>query len=116
MLFGLLAGVIGVSSLNVFTAGSKHVDTVEENVELVVTTNSLKEENTKLVSKNEELQVMADSLIMTTDSLKETVSTLENKVDNYETTINTAKTSTTPDYIRQYKVVVPIEEVSDSTN
>jgi predicted nuclease with TOPRIM domain len=119
LLYGVLAGILGLGSMGTFKAGSGHVETVKENNTLVKTNTSLKQENQKLTTENTQLKVTADSLTVEGNSLKEAVFTLENKVDNYETKIDeVSKTSRDNDnaFIREYKVSVPIPEVSDSTN
>lgn len=119
LLYGVLAGILGLGSMGTFKAGSGHIETVKENTTLVKTNTTLKQENQKLTTENTQLKVTADSLIVAGDSLKETVSTLENKVDNYGTKIQTVKYTPKDNdntFVREYKVSVPIPEVSDSTN
>lgn len=109
MLFGLLAGIVLLASLNTFQAGSSHVEVVEEVVVLADTA-------TKLTVQNTKLKVAADSLVHVSDSLQGTVEMLETQVDNYENKITQMVRTPAPDaYVREYRVVVPIEEVSDST-
>jgi FtsZ-binding cell division protein ZapB len=118
ILFGVLAGILGLGSMGTYKAGSGHVEVVEDNVKLVKTNTSLKEENTKLTTENKELKVATDSLITEGEQLKESVSTLETKVGDYEVKMeNVVKSSNTDDeYSKPYTITIPIQEISDSTN
>lgn len=118
ILYSVLGSVVILIVLNILFAGTGHVKVVESNVTLTESNNKLTQENQKLTTENQELKVMTDSLIVAGDSLKNEVSSLENKVDNYETQIEQVNNvnRSNDNYSKPYKIVVPITEISDSTN
>lgn len=118
ILYSVLGSVVILIALNILFAGTGHVKVVKTNVNLTESNNKLTQENQKLTTENQELKVMTDSLIVAGDSLKATVSNLENKVDNYETQIKEVDQNNrrNDDFIKPFKIVVPIPEVSDSSN
>lgn len=118
ILFGVLFGVLVLSMIGTFNAGSGHIEVVEDNVTLTTSNSELKQENQKLTTENTQLKITTDSLVVTSDSLKASVFTLENKVTDYETKL---EEQSLPDqrsdgFVRSYSVEVPIPEVSDSSN
>jgi cell division protein FtsB len=113
ILLGVLVAVIALVGLNVFTAGTGHVEVVQDNVQLVKSNNELKTENQKLSTENKQLKVAADSLT-------KTVASLDSAVNNYEQVIEkgnqSARAIIVDDDAKPYKIDVPIEEVPNSPN
>lgn len=118
ILYSVLGSVVILIVLNILFAGTGHVEVVKTNVNLTESNTKLTQENQKLTTENQELKVMTDSLIVAGDSLKTTVSNLESQVDNYETKIEEVDQNNrrNDDFIKPFKIVVPIPEVSDSSN
>lgn len=104
ILYSLLGGVLGLTSVNTANIGSNHVKVVEEAVVLADTA-------TKLVVQNKQLKQATDSLIQISDSLQDKVEILETKVEKYENKITKVISPPPSDpYIRQFEVVVPIDD------
>ena len=101
----VLLAVVALVLLNIFTAGDKHVEVVDENVSLVEQNTqlqsenvNLKTENTQLVAKNEQLVEQVAEVMLMADSVAE--ANVEKPVpvivqDKIETKYGWA----TPDYV-----------------
>lgn len=108
ILFGILAIILSLGSLGTFKAGSGHIEVVKDNVTLVKTNSILKKENAQLIQENQELKVMTDSLTSKLEpKLEPKIKIHEPKKENSSIT-----PIDTDVYIREYKLTVPIEEIS----
>jgi len=56
LLYVVLLAIIGFITLNIFTAGDKHVEVVEDNITLTNENSQLKTENNQLKSENSQLK------------------------------------------------------------